>query len=77
MASHLVRTYFKGAAFTLVIVATYWLGSEDAQPGQQFANPIWPCLFIASLGGQVAMSMSLADEIVHKLRYRRRTAKTT
>lgn len=42
---------------TFGILETYWTLAEAAQPGQQYADPLLPCLLLASLPTTVALSV--------------------
>jgi hypothetical protein len=41
------------AAATLLALA-YWAGAETVAPGQQYADPWLPCLYVGSIFGGVA-----------------------
>jgi len=40
-------------ATTFIGLLVYWGIAESVEPGQQYADPLLPCLFMASLFGPV------------------------
>jgi hypothetical protein len=50
-------------AFTALLC--YWQVAEAAQPGQQYADPVLPCAYIATLAiGPVLLALTLTGLLV-------------
>lgn len=45
--------YLSSVATVTALALAYWVGAETVAPGQQYADPWLPCLYIGSVGGPI------------------------
>lgn len=64
-----------GFALTFIVVTAYWMACEWSRPGRQYADPLWPCLFIAGLGAMVGNAAFCVTEIAATFAARRKRGK--
>ncbi|MER7331699.1 MULTISPECIES: hypothetical protein [unclassified Micromonospora] len=46
-------------AVAFLLLLTYWQTSEATEPGTQYADPFWPCAWIASWPASWFLAWSL------------------
>lgn len=70
-----IRRYLAYTGAATLLALAYWAGAETVAPGQQYADPWLPCLYIGSIGGPIAWIAVEYVGIVREARADRRKQK--
>ncbi len=59
VVERVVRWYVAGWSLGMGAITAVWQYTEAAAPGQQYADPLWPCAFLATFPAFIAAAAAL------------------